>query len=115
MTRYSFLLLLWGVFVVVYFLGGVIYARSKKKWLRKKADFLVIGMTPKNQLRELWCVIFGHSWNTYGIVTAGDDNHPIEEYNVCSVCHLENHKRCPEKVEGYAEKVTDVSVSNTIE
>ncbi len=51
--------------------------------------------------RELWCVLFGHDWFSYGS-TKAEDGRTLEEYNECRHCHLENHDRI-----GYIEAYDD--------
>ena len=51
-----------------------------------------VPMTFGNRLKEIICVIFGHSWNEYGSNTH-DNGRILEEYSRCDNCGLENHDR----------------------
>ncbi len=51
-----------------------------------------IEMNLKHRLCEIFCVIFGHSWDEYGSIK-GENGVVLEEHSKCSCCNLENHDR----------------------
>ena len=51
-----------------------------------------VHMSTKRRILEIVCVLFGHSWNEYGITT-DHTGRLLEEYSKCGTCGLENHFR----------------------
>jgi len=58
----------------------------------KHKQLHVVEMTLGDRLREVVCVIFGHSWTSYGS-TKDFNGRILEEYSECGYCGLENHDR----------------------
>ena len=58
----------------------------------KEMDMRAVKMTAANRFKEVLCVVFGHEWNSYGVIR-DDDGRILEEHSECGRCGLENHDR----------------------
>lgn len=55
-------------------------------------DMPILPFPARRRRAELYCVLFGHSWHSYGCTRAADGA-MLEEYSTCERCGLENHDR----------------------